>query len=264
MPIHKLSPKGIQKVRQYLQDTLVIADLENHPRHFSLAEIDEEIPEPTSLDALGDLFRAASLPEDVVSAPNLEGRWFLSSVNPGQVFVKLPGLDLRSGMRLITYLLRTPEGGIGKTWAVPEGWSTTAELEEVLGKICDRSNPPKPHKALDDVMLAITGDYAPTSYVVASLLNRELVEFGAIGQDCQWSCHRLIATPPAKIEWVWKTEVPQDLAPKVRVFEDGRAAVEFFSCRITSPFAIFRHLDQYGAGSYVAKRVDREIATAKQ
>jgi hypothetical protein len=260
MAIHKLSPQGIQKIQQYLESILVIPDLENHPRHYSLVEVDEEFPEPTSLDALGDLFRAASSPEDVISAPNLEGRWFLSSSNPGAVFAKLPGLQLKPNLRLVTYLLRTEGRGKGQTWAVPEQWGATAELEEALLD-SDYNHPPYPEGALPHVMAGVEGDGTPTSYMVASLLDRVLMEFGAIGQDSQWSHHRLIASIPTKVQWQWKTEIPQDLSPKVRVFEDGRAAVEFFTCRVTPPIAISRHLDQFGSHTYYSKQLDRIIAT---
>jgi hypothetical protein len=277
MAIHKLSLAGIEKVRQYLHEALVIPELENHPRKLSLAAIDDDLPEPTSLDALGDLFRAASSPEDVISAPNLEGRWFLSAASPSIIFAKLPGLRLKPKIRLVTYLLRFADRGIGQTWAVPEERSTTAELEEALvvgrdgrrstsdrGQVFERSrsHPPKPAMALADPMMAVEGDQLPTSYVVASLVSRELKEFGAIGEDMNWSHHRLITIAPTKVKWDWEIEVPQDLAPKVRVFEEGRAAVEFFTCRVVTPVGIYRHLDQYTADSYAPRTLDRVVAAA--
>ncbi len=261
MSIHKLSLTGVQKVRQHLQQTLMLPDLENHPRHFDLDD-DQDVPEPASLDALGDLFRAATSPEEVVSAPNTNGRWFLSFVNPGASLGKVPGLALKSQYRLVAYLLRTFDSGIGHVWAVPESESSTAELEAVLETVYDRQTPPRPAHALDHPMEAIAGDLSPASYVIASVLCRELKEFGALGQDATWSHHRLVSSVPSQVTWTWKVQPPQDLAPKVKVFEDGRAAVDFYTCRIVPPVSLVRHLDQYPPNSYAPQSIDRIIASA--
>ncbi|NJL44870.1 MAG: hypothetical protein HC922_02200 [Leptolyngbyaceae cyanobacterium SM2_3_12] len=53
--------------------------------------------EPDSLDALGGLFRAGDLPEDQLPAPNTEGRWFVSMVDPADALVKFSGLWVRPG-----------------------------------------------------------------------------------------------------------------------------------------------------------------------
>ncbi|KKI99307.1 hypothetical protein [Prochlorothrix hollandica] len=261
MSIHKLSLTGLQKVRSHLQDSLVIPHLENNPSTVSLLDMDDEVPEPTSLDSLGDLFRAASDPEDVISAPNLDGRWFLSSANAGIALRKLPGLQLQANLRLVTYLLRTPTEGQGVTWAIPEATSGTAQLEEAL-ETSDRNTPPRPRQSLDNLMLALTGDSSPTSYLLASLFSREVQEFGMVGSQHPWVNHRLVGSPPAQVQWEWKVKPPQDFTPKVRVFEDGRKAVEFFSCHITAPITLYRHLDQYPAQGYAPHCSDRPIAVA--
>ena len=46
---------------------------------------------------------------------------------------------------------------------------------------------PKPWDALDDVMQAIEGDDSPASYFAASLLRRELREFGARWHGLDWA-----------------------------------------------------------------------------
>lgn len=261
MSIHKLSLTGLQKVRTHLQTTLVIPSLENQPSTVSLLDMEEEIPEPTSLDSLGDLFRAASDPGDVLSAPNLEGRWFLSAANPAIALRKVPGLQLKENFRLVTYLLRTPNLGQGCTWAVPEFASATAQLEEALLE-SDRNRLPRPAHSLDDVMMALTGDYSPASYLLASLFCREIEEFGMTGTHCHWLNHRLVAQLPPKVRWEWKVKMSEDLVPKVRSFEDGRMAVEFFTCHTKTPIALYRHLDQYPPHSYVPQRLDRPVAVA--
>jgi len=42
----------------------------------------------------------------------------------------------------------------------------------------------------------------------------------------------------------------------------GQSVLEFFTCRTTAPIAIFQHVDQYAAGEYQAKGVDRAVAIA--
>ncbi|MEY2976872.1 MAG: hypothetical protein ACO3NK_00950 [Prochlorotrichaceae cyanobacterium] len=262
MSIHKLTLSGIQKIREHLQQSLTLPDLENRPRRVDL-DLEDDIPEPDSLDALGDLFRAATIPEEVLNAPNTDGRWFLSSINPGAGLNRVPGLNLKADYRFVPYLFRMVDRGIGQVWAVPEAESGTADLEEVLEQPgLNRQNPPRPAHALEHPLLAIEGDRSPASYVIASIFCRELKEFGALGEDSHWSHHRLVAKIPDQVKWNWKVEPPKDLAPKVKVFEDGRAAVDFYTCRITPPISLVRHLDQYPADHYAAHSVDRVLATA--
>ena len=98
--------------------------------------------------------------------------------------------------------------------------------------------------------------------MIASVLCRELKEFGALGQDTNWSHHRLVASIPQQVKWNWKVEEPRDLSPKVKVYDDGRAAVDFYTCRIVHPVSLVRHLDQYADQSYIAQSIDRVIAVA--
>ena len=262
MSIHKLPLAGVQKIRQHLQQSLLLPDLENHPRRIDLDD-EFDVPEPSSLDALGDLFRAASVPEEVVSAPNTDGRWFLSSINPGSGLARVPGLTLKPQYRLVPYLLRTSDRGLGCVWAVPEIDCNTEDLEAALSSDnLGPQSPPKPESALEHSMLAIEGDASPTSYVIASVFYRELKEFGTLGKESNWGHHRLVSTVPKQVNWNWKVEPPKDLSPKVKVFEDGRAAVDFYTCRTAPPVSLVRHLDQYKVGSYVPQSVDRVIAVA--
>ena len=56
--------------------------------------------------------------------------------------------------------------------------------------------PPKPSDALDEFMEAIDGDGKPWSYLCASLLARELAEFGAMWHGCGWSEHAILGENP--------------------------------------------------------------------
>jgi len=216
-----------------------------------------------SLDALGDLFRVGGFGDDEGAAPNAEGRWFISTVDPAAALSKLPGLLLKDKVRLVTYLQRQSIGGMGVTWALPELMSTTAELETAIESAGERAIPPHPKGALGNVMDGITGDRTPASYLTASILLREFKEFGRSGQNCRWSHHRLITAPPNK-PWQWQTQKPlTDLSPKVQIKDDKMVLVEFFSCRMAPPITIFRHLDQYVAKSYRPTTHDQVVALLK-
>jgi hypothetical protein len=260
MSIQKLSLESVQKIRQYISTGLKLPDPENQPKTWFAVQADEEIPEPESLADLGGLFNIGSLVEETNQMPNTQGRWFISSTNPGDVLIKLPGLRLKPEIRWVSYLYRLDGNGVGMVWAIPEAASATAELEQALVNSGDHQHPPKPNQALTNIMDAVEGDRTPTSFVIASLLLRELKEFGAVGKYCDWSHHRLIQAIPTQVKWQWRIEAPKDFSPKVKVLPDGRAAVEFFTCRVTPPIAIFQHIDQYPTEQYHPQSLDRAIA----
>lgn len=262
MALQKFSLEVVQKVQQHVQSQLLLPPSEQHPvTENSERAIAVETVEPASLDALGDLFRVGGFGEEEGSAPNAEGRWFISTIDPAAAIGKLPGLSLKSGVRLATYLQRQSNGGMGVTWALPELMSTTAELEAALESVGDRAIPPHPKGALGNVMDGIEGDRSPGSFIAASVLMRELKEFGRSGQNRRWSHHRLITAVPPNKPWQWRTKQPLiDLSPKIQIRDDKTVLVEFFTCRIVPPIAIFRHLDQYPAKSYRPKANDQVVA----
>lgn len=262
MPIQTVPLETLQKIRQYLKSTLVLPPGEDKPRSGSLAE-NEEPPEPDSLSELGGLFNFGGAPELETHAPNANGKWFVSTSNPGSALLKLPGLRLQPRMRLVTYLYRLAQEGAGVTWAVPEALSTTAQLQTVLDKGL-KGGTPQPVGALASVMEAIEGDRSPLSFMIASLLQRELQEFGASGKRQDWSHHRLINALPTQVSWQWHITPPKDLSPKVLIYPDQRAAIEFFSCRIVAPVAIFQHIDQYPATGYKLVQKSRPIASPQR
>lgn len=267
MSIQTFPLATVKKIRQYIKTMLAVPDSENHPKEWiSLEELDD-LPEPESLDQLGDLFKFSSDIDAQIPESNTARSWFISTVNPGSVFSKLPGLKLKSGWRLVSYLYRQQDNGVGITWAVPEALSTTAELENALVDSGDDLNPPHPVGALPNFMEALEGDRSPRSFLIASLLRRELEEFGCLGKNCQWSNHRLIDQAPVQVKWQWKTSTaPKDLYPKVLVLADGKVAVEFFTLQVIKPVVIYRHLDRYPASGYNAQKVDKAVAmpTAKK
>ncbi|WNZ46505.1 hypothetical protein Q2T42_01475 [Leptolyngbya boryana CZ1] len=256
MSTQRVPLEVLQKIRQHLRSALVVPESENHPNLYNNMD---EPPKPDSLEELGSLFHFGSSLDETLQMPNNQGRWFISATNPGAVLVTLPSIKLKPDFRLVTYLFRLGEDGKGVTWALPESCSTTSHLEKALLTASGRDNPPQPEGALADCMDAIDGDHSPRSFVIASLLRRELRELGKMGKVADWVHHRLIDALPDSANWQWRTEPPKDFSPKVRVSE-GRAAIEFFTCRVTAPIVIFQHVDQYVVGQYQAKHLDRPLA----
>ena len=260
MSIQKFPIATVNKVRQYIQTALALTDTERQSQLWANLADAEEPPEPESLDDLSGLFQFGGLaPEEI---PTSTGQWSISTVNPADAIVKLPGLWLKPGFRLVSFVYREKETGKGAIFAVPESYSTTTLLEQATAKSRDILQPPVPEGASDDFMAAIDGDSSAASFLLASVLRRELREFGALGKQCDWSYHRVIDAIPSQVKWHWQGNPPRDLAPKVKLLPDDQAATEFFTCRIKSPIAIFRHLDQYPAKQYGAKQTDRAIAAA--
>ncbi len=260
MSTQKVPLEALQKIRQHFKTALLVPESENHPEMYIGRD---EPPAPESLEELGSLFHFGGSLDEATQMPNCQGQWFISAANPGTALMKLPGLKLKPNFRFVSYLYRVGDDGTGATWALPEQFSTTSQLEKALLIADGRDTPPKPEGALDDFMNAIDGDYSPMSFVIASLLRRELLEFGKVGRIATWSHHRLIDSLPPLPHWQWRTEFPKDFSPKVRVFPDQRVAVEFFTTRTVAPIAVFQHVDHYLANQYQAKHLDRAIAVSQ-
>lgn len=263
MALQKFPVETLHKVRQHICTQLILPPSEQHPLKGEDRVIEASRAEPASLNALGDLFRAGGFIDDEAPSPNDQGKWFLSTVDPAAAINKLPGIALKPGVRLVTYLQRRPNAGMGVTWALPDLMSTTTQLEAALETAGSGSIPPHPKGALSHVMDSIEGQHTSPSYIVASLLLRELKELGRIGHNSRWAQHRIIAGVPAKPIWQWRSQTPKDLSPKVRINPDQAVWVEFFSFRRTAPVALFRHLDHYDAQSYRPKTQDQLIATSE-
>jgi hypothetical protein len=260
MSTQRVPLEALQKVRQHIKTAIALPESENHPKVRT-----EEPPLPDSLAQLGDLFHFGGIPEDAPQMPNDRGEWFISATNPGAVFLKLPGLKLKDEFRLVTYLYRSgEEDGRSAVWAVPQEKSRTLDLQKAILTGVGKGQAPKPEHALANFMDAIEGDGSVMACAIASLVYREFQDLGAFGKSATWSHHRLINALPPQAKWRWRVEGIKDLSPKVKIFPDGKTAIEFFTCRLGTPIAIFQHVDQYPAGQYTAKSLDRPVAVAEK
>ncbi|EKV00316.1 hypothetical protein Lepto7375DRAFT_2423 [Leptolyngbya sp. PCC 7375] len=254
---------SVQALRRSLKQQLVLPACEHAP---SAVVADE--PEPDSLATLSNLFRKGGIVHAEGSTPNANGRWFISTADASTALKNLPGIALKPDYCLVTYLYRirranTNHGG-AVTWAMANELSTTSHLEAALVLAGDHNTPPYPEGALHNYMNAITGNFTPSSFLIASVLQRELQEFGRCGRFYRWHYHRLIGTVPSQRDWQWRMDQPKTLTPRVHSLPNGKFAVEFYTCRIVSPIGIFRHIDRYAGNCYVAKSSNQAIAAAMQ
>jgi hypothetical protein len=252
----------VQKVSQFVRETLVLPPHEQQPGSADSGEDSEDGPIPDSLNALGDLFRVGDMPEDNVPAPNAEGRWFVSTIDPSEALVKLPGLWMRPGIRMVTYLRQDANGGMGVSVALPGLLSTTEYLEEAIAQVTQPDQAPSPMGALPSLMAGVEGDGSLASFLSASIFTREVREFGRFGRYGRWVHHRFVSAPPQQIPWQWRTKPPEDFSPKVVLRQNNEVIVEFYSCRVQKPIALFRHLDRYPPNSYTAENQDQVVAVA--
>lgn len=256
MTIKKFPLASLLKVRKYIRYSLALPEVEQETQYSK----PDEMPEPESLDALSGIFTFGGTPLAEHPPATIQEEWFVSTVNPGACLLKLPGLRLKPTYRLVSYLFRSQDRGVGVIWAVPEAFSTMTELEKALPYNGTINQLPRPEKALKNFMEGIDGDRSPSSFLIASLLRRELQEFGALSDRQSWSHHELVDQLPQGA-WDWQTaQQPKDLWPKVRILPSGGAAVEFFSFRKSTPHTLYRHLDQYAAESYQSRSLDNSLA----
>jgi hypothetical protein len=139
-------------------------------------------------------------------------------------------------------------------------------------------NPPKPPAALDEVMQAVEGDGSAWSYLSASILRRQLGEFGAMWHGATgWITQRLLDDNPLKAskkqgistfvvpsdelgKWKWLETEPKQWAPQVRV-EKELVTVTFYTYSPLYEKTIYCYTDTFRPGSYSFKTDRKKIAT---
>jgi hypothetical protein len=201
--------------------------------------------------------------------------WSKSPVDPNKIMTAFPALRLREGFTLRAYVYGAGGNGNGVVWAMP------ADAEFPEPEDCPRLESrflkvPKPLDALDDVMDGIDGDDTAEAYLQASLLRRELKEFGARWHGIVWGTHQILdadplvgsrdengdpmRTPRGKPnDWKWIGSRPADWRPRVKL-EVGKAIVEFYTFSGYRKESIHRYVDEYRRGKFRPKVEEKTIA----
>lgn len=191
--------------------------------------------------------------------------WFRSKSDPEAVIRATEVLRLREAFRLRAYQYRAGGNGNGVVWALPvnAGFPPPELCETLDGQF---ANPPRPPLALDDFMDAIEGDHSSWSYLCASLVLRELHEYGAMWHGISWGTHELVCRDPwvarnrelrdgpysEKEDWRWRQAPPDDWRPSVEI-GDKAAHVRFFTFSALGQEAIIRHDDHFSVANYRAE-----------
>ncbi|HYW32560.1 MAG TPA: hypothetical protein VE869_13765 [Gemmatimonas sp.] len=178
-------------------------------------------------------------------------------------------LRIKQGFTLRAYGFSAGGDGNGVIWAMPSGLSLPPpdqcpRVEEAF------LSPPKPADALDNVMQAIEGDGSPFAYLSASILTRELGEFGAKWHGISWGRKRIIDRKPlhrgparaprdAGSRWKWLEPVPRQWRPQTEQTGDG-VAVRFYVYDDIGMERLIEVTDSFIPGSYAFATASKEIA----
>jgi hypothetical protein len=209
--------------------------------------------------------------------------WSKSAEDPHKILPSFEALRLKKGFVLHAYEVYKEGNGSGVVWALP------ADAEFPEPDRCPRvqaknvffhldSSAPKPPAALDDAMEAVEGDGSAWSYLSASILARELGQFGARWYGADWQTHTVLDKNPIKpgmptikdlqvLEipsgpfdaWEWEEPGPDDWKPRVQI-EKEKVSVVFYTYSALHRQAIYRHTDIYKPGNYVPATQRNEIA----
>ncbi len=239
-------------------------------KHFSAREIREV---RRKVAAIGEL------PQET---PN---GWSKSRVDPMKILSAFPELKVREGYVLRAYIFKEDGNSNGFVWALPQD-AAYPEAEDCPRLESHFLNPPKPLDALDDVMEVIEGDDSPASYLHASLLRREVREFGGGWHGIKWGMQTILDQSPWKgaadenaepferprsklRDWKWLSEQPKNWAPEVRM-EKEKVVVTFYtytaligtgSNNEMEKERIYRYTDTYRRGKYRSLAQEKKLAT---
>jgi hypothetical protein len=196
-----------------------------------------------------------------------EGWSKCTSLDPTKTLDAFPSLHIEEGFTLRAYLFRSSHAGVSETYAMPVGSPFPEPTECGAASSIEEggaTKPPLPPNAYD-VMERVKGDGSPVSYLSASLLSREIAEFGAYWHAIRWGTH-IILDSESKLEALrkrvpseaglepfrWWEPKPSEWRPTVRIFnvkDRGRdmkeTIVSFYTYSPLSREGIYHHVDHY-------------------
>ena len=196
-----------------------------------------------------------------------------------------PELKVRQGYALRAYVFKEEANSNGFVWALPAD-ADFPEPDESARLESHFLNPPKPLDAMDDIMEVIEADDSPESYLHASILRRELREFGGGWHGIRWGMSTVLdASPWDSIptagdepvterptskphEWKWRSPQPDTWNPEVHMGQ-RQVVVTFYSYTPligdlsngeVEKERIIRHTDTYRRGKYRPLVVEKKLA----
>ena len=197
--------------------------------------------------------------------------WSKSYLDPTPLIDFFEPLRIKEGYVLRAYLYRNCLSAKGVVYALPE----CAEFPDP--GLCPPNSPPRPPEALDNFMSAIEGDGSPWSYLAASILARELEEFGSEGDGVAWTMNLVLDDDPwmstngtsewpkrrsftaRNSSWAWRMPRPLNWQPDVFVNETV-VRVRFYSYSGLGQQRIISTEDHFRKGEYVFERVEEPLA----
>jgi hypothetical protein len=211
--------------------------------------------------------------------------WSKCPIDPAKLLTVFPRLKIREGYVLRAYVFKENGNCSGFVWALPAdaGFPEPDDCPRLESHVL---KPPKPFDALDDVMEVIVGDDSVASYFQASLLRRELKEFGTGWHGVTWGMNMVFDEDPWKSRpdlpqdslarfptsdpaaWKWWGAKPISWVPEGQM-EAARVIITFYSYTPLAADApgneiekerIYRHTDLYRRGKYRPLVIDRRIA----
>lgn len=155
-----------------------------------------------------------------------------------ELFAVLPTLWMREGYRLRARVFSSPGGSHSHVWA--HG----------------------PMRVSCDVSLALCGDGSLASYLLASLLLRELGDFAADWHGIVWRAHTIIDHPSDHL-WKWSAtgRSMQQFEPRVVRRDDGFVEVMFCTEVGLGTMRIIAHIDRYPPHTFSPITRQIELAT---
>ncbi len=199
--------------------------------------------------------------------------WFKASSDPTELVNGCPGLKIKTGYVLRSYVYSDGPNAESVVWALP---SSAQFPDPDPRRHIGLTTPPRPPEALSDFIHAIEGDGSPWSYLAASILERELGEFIASWHGIRWGRHRVLDEDPFEAarprgsdgsedafdetQWEWVKPKPKRWRPTVRM-QDTKVTVTFYTYSGLGRQTIYRDVDRYTRGKY---QFETELTTIAQ
>lgn len=188
--------------------------------------------------------------------------WVLYPLDIAAVLARVGGLQARPQWQWCAYLLTEGSNGNGVVWAIAAE-APCPQPQEVVPRVGWLEAPQPPNAVAP--MTAVQGDGAAATYLRASLLQRELAEFGAQWHGCDWADHTVVdpvslaawqtaqGTSADPVALLWLQPQASLAMPTCNLAPDGTAEVVFYSVTELELIRVVRHTDRYAAGTLLAQ-----------